>query len=158
MITLANGQVITGATVSGLTTPTYTLSLDQAPDTFSKQFIVSALGGTQTNVTAHSASSPFTVTAKRPKKLQSLRAANPATGLLPSGSVPKNTYSLIIRKGAAPLVNNAPEVNICRIEFSIAAGCEAYQSEQIRALASIAGGILSNQISGLSDTTIQGTI
>jgi len=158
MITLTNGQVITGATVTGLTTPTYTLTSDTAPDIYSKQFAITALGGTQTNVTSHSPSSPFTVTVKRPKTLAILGNANPTTGLLVTGSVPKNTYSVIVRKGAAPLANNVPQIAIARLDIAVPAGSETYQNQQIRALLSFMIGVLDNQVSGLSDTTVTGII
>lgn len=155
-ITLTDGQVITGAAVTGLTTPTYTLALDTAPDIFSKQFAVTTIGGTQTDVTSHSPSSPFTVTVKRPKSLAILGNVNPNTGLLQSASVPKNSYSIIVRKGASPLANNPAQVAIARIDIAIPAGTESYQSNQMRALLSFLTGVLTNQLNGVSAMTVTG--
>ena len=57
---------ITGAAVTGLTSPTYTVAVDTPPNTWSKQWAVTALGGTQTGVdTSSSASRPFTLTDRK---------------------------------------------------------------------------------------------
>jgi len=53
---------VTGGAQTGFTAPTYTLSVDTAPDINGKQHAVTALGGTQAGVTSHSVSNPFTVT------------------------------------------------------------------------------------------------
>lgn len=45
---------ITGAAQTGFTTPTYTHVSDVAPEANGRQVAVTALGGTQTNVIAHS--------------------------------------------------------------------------------------------------------
>lgn len=50
---------LTGAEQTGFTSPTYTTAADNAPDFNAKQVAVTAVGGTQAGVTAHSVSSPF---------------------------------------------------------------------------------------------------
>jgi len=63
---------VTGASQTGFTAPTYTLTVDTAPDVNAKQWAVTALGGTQAGVSSHSVASPFTVTMFRPKVLRLL--------------------------------------------------------------------------------------
>jgi len=71
-MTISYTNPVTGAAQTGLTSPTYTLVADIAPDVNGRQWAVSALGGTQTGVRTHSASDPFTITVMRPKVFQSL--------------------------------------------------------------------------------------
>lgn len=92
---------ITGQAQTGLTSPTYTHVTDSAPDITGKQVAVTALGGTQTGVTTHSMSSPFTITFFRPKVFRFLGKPNPTTGLIKD--VPRNSFKLITRKGVLPL-------------------------------------------------------
>lgn len=147
---------VTGATVTGLTSPTYTLLSDVAPNINGKQFAVSALGGTQTGVDVNSVSKPFTHTFFRPQVLRTLPAANPVTGIV--RSVPVNSYKLITRKGAVPSVN---QVAIpCRITttFEIPAGVDTYEPEEIRAMVSSHIGLLSQTASGITDTVLTGVL
>lgn len=72
---------LTGAAQTGFTTPGYTLTVDNAPDTNAKQSAVTALTGTQAGVTVHSVSSPFLISAWKPKTLAVLGKPNPVTGL-----------------------------------------------------------------------------
>ena len=92
---------ITGLAQTGFTAPTYTIVTDIAPDVSGKQVAVTALGGTQAGVTAHSMASPFTITFFRPKVFRFLGKPNPTTGLIKD--VPRNTFKLITRKGVLPL-------------------------------------------------------
>jgi hypothetical protein len=52
---------ITGTAQTGFTAPTYTIAADTAPVINSKQWVVTALGGTQTGASASLVSSPFTI-------------------------------------------------------------------------------------------------
>jgi hypothetical protein len=90
---------ITGATVAGLTSPTYTIVTDVAPSINGKQYAVSALGGTQTNVDVNTVSKPFSISFFRPAVLKVLPQANPVTGVIKS--VPMNTYNLTEQSGMA---------------------------------------------------------
>jgi len=157
-ISLSDGQIISGAAITGLTTPTYTLKKDVAPDIYSVQYAVTALGGTQTGVSLHSPTSPFTVTIKRPKALKTLGSVNPQTVLLTSSNVSKNPYSVIVRKGGVPLANNIPQVMLAKLEFSIPAGVESYSAAEIKAFASFTHGVMTNQIQGLVDTMLSGIL
>lgn len=147
---------VTGASVSGLTTPTYTLTSDLAPGNNGKQFAVTALGGTQTGVDVHSVSKPFTLTMFRPQVLRTLPAQNPVTGVLKD--VPVNTYKIVSRKGAVPAANQVPRTCIVTTTIDVPAGTELYEPEELKAVLSAHFGVLNQQASGIADTIISGIL
>lgn len=147
---------VTGAAVGVFTAPTYTLTLDVAPNINGKQFAVSALGGTQTGVDVNSVSKPFTSTFFRPSVLKTLPAANPTTGVI--RSFPVNSYKLVTRKGAVPSVNQASIVARITTTIDVPAGTDTYEPEEIRAMLSAHIGLLSQQASGIADTVLTGVI
>jgi len=145
---------VTGATVSGLTSPTYTLTAMAAPAPTGTAHAVTALGGTQTGVAAHSIASPFTVTFWRPATYKSLSVVNPVTGMLQR--IPYNKYRFTGQKGVIPLAGQ-PSVPIkWRLEIDVPAGSDTADANSIRALASFIGGLLWANGSGLADTYISG--
>lgn len=145
---------VTGAAQTNFTSPTYTLSADTAPDFNGKQHAVTALGGTQAGVRTHAVSDPFTVTFVRPKTLKALPQANPVTGKY--GTIPTNTYGVIVRKGVNYAANNAPVPCVARLTVDVPAGSDAYDAANIRALCSLLAGILSQQAQGAGDTLVSG--
>jgi len=147
---------VTGATVTGLTSPTYTLTADTAPESNGKQHVVSALGGTQTGVTAHSIASPFTITFYRPKQFKQLGQPNPVTGRLPA--VPMNSFGVIVRKGVTPLANQPAKPLVIRCIVDVPAGSDTYDSPNIKAALSLALGALFAQASGVADTVTTGVM
>lgn len=147
---------ITGATVTGLTSPTYTHVADIAPNINGKQVAVTALGGTQTGVDVNSVSKPFTITFFRPAVLRTLPAANPVTGVIKD--VPVNKYKLITRKGAQPSANQAAKMVLIETSFSCPAGVDSYEAEELRAAISAHIGVLNQQSAGIADTVITGVI
>lgn len=147
---------ITGAAVSGLTSPTYTLVTDVAPSINGKQYAVSALGGTQTNVDINTVSKPFTMSFFRPAQLKVLPQANPVTGIVKN--VPLNTYKLITRKGVQPAANQSLMVARITTIIEIPAGSDTYEPEELRAMISAHFGLGSAQASGIADTVISGVI
>lgn len=147
---------ITGAAQTGFTSPTYTHIADVAPDVNGKQVAVSALGGTQAGVTAHSVASPFTITFVRPKVFRVLGKPNPTTGLIKD--VPRNTYKTITRKGVLPLTGQ-PYANMqITTIIEVPAGSDTTDPANIRAALSAHIGALSQQSAGVGDTTISGVI
>ncbi len=88
---------ITGADMPSLTTPTYTLSADQALESNQKAYVVSALGGTQTSVDTHSIENPFQLVASRPKTLKLPSAAILAAEGYVSNAA-SNEFKFITRK------------------------------------------------------------
>lgn len=147
---------ITGAAQTGLTSPTYTLLSDLAPDNNGKQVAVSALGGTQTGVTVHSVASPFTITFVRPKVFRSLGKPNPTTGLVKD--VPRNTFKCITRKGVTPLVNQPYQNLQITTIIDVPAGSDTYDAANVRAALSAHIGALSQQSAGAGDSVVSGII
>lgn len=147
---------VSGAAVSGFTSPTYTLSTDTAPSPNGKQYAVTALGGTQANVDTHSVSKPFTLTFFRPANLRTLPQANPVTGVIKS--IPVNQYKLITRKGVVPAANQNPMVGRITTIIEIPAGSESYEVEDVKALISAHFGAGYANASGIADTVINGLL
>jgi len=147
---------VTGSAQTGLTSPTYTVVTDVAPDTNGKQYAVTALGGTQTGVRTHAVSDPFTVTFFRPRVPKALASPNPVTGRF--NSVPKNTYTIIVRKGVNYAAGQAPQILTARMTIDVPAGADAYDSANIRAAMSLAIGAMSAQSAGLGDLLVNGVL
>lgn len=155
-MSFAPSSPVTGATITGLTSPTYTLTADVAPSPNGKQYAVTALGGTQTGVDINTVSKPFTHTFFRPEVLRPLPQANPVTGVIKA--VPVNSYKLITRKGAVPASGQNPL--ICRITTTIDvfSGTETYEAEEINAMLSSHIGIMSQQADGIANTVKTGIL
>lgn len=147
---------VTGATVSGLTSPTYTLTTDTAPNINGKQYAISALGGTQTSVDVNTVSKPFSISFFRPAVLRTLPQANPVTGVIKN--VPMNTYKLITRKGASPAANQNPIVARVTTTIEVPAGTDTYEPEELKAMLSAHFGVGWAQASGIADTVVSGVI
>lgn len=147
---------ITGAAQTGLTSPTYTLTSDVAPDMNGRQYAVTALGGTQTGVTTHSVASPFTITFWRPKLAKLLGQPNPVTGVV--SNVQRNVYKLVTRKGVIPLAGQPAQNMIITTIMEVPAGSDTADSEDIRAAVSAHIGALNQQSAGIGDTLISGVM
>jgi hypothetical protein len=138
-MSLAPASPIVGAAMTGLTSPTYTVTLDSPPNSHSKQYAVTAIGGTQTGVTIHSPSSPFILMLQRPAQFKQLAQVNPVTGKLMT--VPRNTWRLLVVKGGLPMADQAPANIVFRAEFAIPAGVEINDTANLAALLSFLGGL-----------------
>lgn len=147
---------ITGAAQTGFTSPTYTLTADTASDVNGKQSAVTALGGTQTGVVAHSVASPFTIAFWRPKVLKILGRTNPVTGLLPS--VPLNTYKVVTKKGVLPLAGQPHALGRITSVIEVPSGSDAADPANLRAMFSAHIGALNQQSAGMGDTAITGVM
>ncbi len=147
---------ITGTAQTGLTSPTYTLTADLAPDNNGKQVAVTALGGTQTGVTTHSVAAPFTITFVRPRVFRNLGKPNPTTGLVKD--VPRNTFKCITRKGVTPLANQPYQNLQITTIIDVPAGSDTYDAANIRAALSAHIGALSQQSAGAGDSVVSGII
>lgn len=146
---------IMGAPETGLTSPTYTIVSDTSPVQNGKQVAVTALGGTQTGVEAHSVAAPFTITFKRPAVFKTLPQVD-SQGRL--ASVPRNNYELLTRKGVIPLAGQPYATMIIRTVFEVPAGADAADPESIRAAISAHLGVLSQQSAGIGDTCVNGVM
>lgn len=151
-----NLAAITGATVPGFTTPTYTPTQDIAPANNGKQWAITAVGGTQVGVDLNSVSKPFTISVFRPVVLKGLPPANPVTGVVKN--IPVNVYKVITRKGANPAANQAAQVMKITTTFEVPAGTDTYEPEDIKAAISAHIGALNQQSSGIADTVITGVL
>jgi hypothetical protein len=147
---------VTGAAQTGLTSPTYTISLDTSPDANARQYAVTALGGTQTGATPSSVSSPFTTAMFRPKAYQQLGKPNPVTGLI--ARVPRNTYKYITRKGVTPLAGQPIQNMVITTIIEVPAGADLADSVNIRAGLSMHFGGIAQSSAGIGDTTVQGVL
>lgn len=147
---------VTGAAQTGFTSPTYTLVTDTAPSNNGKQSAVSALGGTQAGVTAHSASVPFTVTRFRPQQIKTLPGANPITGIIKN--IPNNVYKIITRKGVTP-ASGVPAIPMAiTTSIPVPAGADTYDASNIRAAISLHIGALNQLSAALGDSCVSGII
>lgn len=149
-MSIALTSPVTGGPQTNLTSPTYTVVLDTAPGSNGKQWAVSALGGTQTDVRVHSASDPFTVTFERPVNVRQAPIANPVTGVV--GNVPRNVYKARVRKGVVPVDGQNPQVMLFTGSFDVPAGADLADSANVRAGLSLFLGSLWQQSAGWGDT------
>lgn len=155
-MTFALTTPVTGQPQTGLTSPTYTISSDTPPDANSKQWAVTALGGTQTGVLAHSVAAPFTVSMFRPKAFKALQPVNPVTGVL--RGVPSNTYTVVTRKGVVPLVGQAFKTMIVRTIVECPAGSDTADPLSVRAALSAHFGAVTQASAGIGDTVVNGVL
>lgn len=154
MITLPAS--ITGGAQTGFTTPGYTTVVDTPVDVNSKQVAVTAITGTQAGVDAHSVARPFTISATRPKQFQVLGKPNPVTGVI--GSVPKNIYKVLTRKGVTVLTGQPAQVALVRTEIEVPAGSDIADPANLRAAISAQIGVLTSIAAGLGDTLVNGVM
>jgi len=131
--------VVGPTTITGLTNPTYTLTEQSSPpDTNCRQFVVLTVGGTQTGVTTHSVSSPFTLSMFVPKTLKILGNPNPVTGVI--ANVAMNVYKNIVRKGVTVLTGQPLQIAMMKTESSIPAGSELNDLPNVRAMVALHAG------------------
>lgn len=154
-MSFAPSTPVTGAAISGLTSPTYTISADTAPSASSKQYAVTALGGTQTGVLAHTISSPFTLTMFRPGTFKVLGQPNSA-GVV--RAFPKNIFEVLTRKGVGVLANQPTQILPIRTTLGIPAGSDVYDAVSVKAAISAHIGLLWAIAQGISDTSLTGTL
>lgn len=147
---------VTGGAQTGLTSPTYTLTTDIAPNSLGKQWAVTALGGTQTGVTTHSVAAPFTVSVFRPAAFKQLGKANPTTGVI--GNVPKNQWKFIFRKGVLPLAGQPYQISQITVLWDVPAGSDLADPANLRALMSLVVGSLTQVSAGTGDTAVSGVM
>lgn len=146
---------VTGGAQTGLTSPTYTLVADSPPVPHSKQWYVSALGGTQTGVDVHQLSKPFTIAVFKPASAKALPVMN-QNGVI--YNIPNNTTKVVTRKGVLPLAGQPNKNLLITTVIECPAGADLADPEDIRAAMSLHIGALNQQSAGLGDSAIQGTI
>lgn len=147
---------ITGSTQTGLTSPTYTIATDSNPTQYGKQVYVTALGGTQPGVLAHSVAAPFTGSMFKPPQAKTLQPVNPVTGVL--RAVPVNTYKVNTRKGMLPLAGQAYKTGMVRTEIDVPAGADLADPLSVRAMLSFHIGLLTQLSNELGNSALTATI
>jgi hypothetical protein len=155
-MSLSLSSPFNGGAQTGFTSPTYDWVEDIAPDNNGEQFAIDTIGGTQSGVTVHSVSSPFTISVFRPKTFKSLPVVNPVNGALPS--VPRNVYKVITRKGVIPLSGQAAVPMLVVTEISVPAGSDTADPANVQAALAAHIGALSDQSAGLGDTLLTGVL
>lgn len=155
-MTISITSPVTGTAQTGLTSPTYTLVADTPPNSNSKAWAVTALGGTQTNVDVHAASKPFRIVVQRPANIRQAPLPNPVTGAMPNA--PRNEYRIYVVKGANPGVNQNPQNLMLDCRLAVAAGQDLQEPEDIRAALSLLIGAMSQQSAGIGDTLVNGVL
>lgn len=152
----APSSPVTGGPQTGFTSPTYTLTSDTAPDATGRQYAVTAIGGTQTGVNAHSASDPFTLTMFRPKSFKAVGVPDPSTGVI--YRVGKNTWKIIVRKGVTPAANQGASIMQCSLEISVPAGSDTYDDANVRAALSLLFGVAWESSADIGDSLVSGVL
>jgi hypothetical protein len=147
---------VTGAAQTGLTSPTYTITVDTAPAPNAKQWAITGLGGTQTGVTTHSVAAPFTISVQRPASLATLGVPNPSNGVV--YNIKKNVYKIVTRKGVTVLAGQPLQTMIIRTEIEVPAGADLADPANVRAAQSLHNGTVAQVSAGLGDTTVQGYV
>lgn len=155
-MTITIAAALTGTAQTGFTAPVYNNVADTPPDVASRQVAITSLGGTQTGVTVHSTSSPFTCTVSRPKAFQQLGKPHPVTGLI--ANVPNNTYKVLTRKGVTPQAGQPVRPMLIRTEILIPAGADIADAANIRAALSAHIGVLNASSAGIGDTAVSGVL
>jgi len=149
---------VVGGAQTGFTTPGYTVAVDSSPNgQAGKQYAVTAISGTQTGVdTSSTPSNPFTVNLARPAVLRTVQAVDPVTGAL--RSVPRNSYKIIVRKGALPLAGQPKSVLNATLTIDVPAGADSADPANIRAAMSLLVGTLNQISASIGDTLVTGVI
>jgi len=146
---------VTGATISGLTSPTYTLTADSAPAPNAKQYYVSGLGGNQTGVSVHSVGNRFTIAFWVPKVLQIASWFSTLTGFQRKN--PRNVYNLHVVKGVTPATGASVELMNINVKIDIPAGADTIDPLSLKAALSLAFGAAWATASGIADSALTGT-
>lgn len=146
---------IAGTPMLTFSSPEFTIQVDTAPDNNGKQYAVTSSANAGDS-TAHSASSPFTITVIRPRTFKSLGQVNPVTGILPN--VPKNQWTVITRKGATPMAGQSPSLLIVRTTIDVPAGADLADPSNVKAALSAHFGFLSGHSMELGQSVILGLL
>jgi len=149
---------VTGGAQTGFTTPGYTVALDSSPNgNAGKQYAVTAISGTQAGVDSSSSpSNPFTVNLARPTVLRTIGPIDPVTGAL--RSVPRNSYKIIVRKGALPLAGQPKSVLNATLTIDVPAGADTADAANVRAAMSLLVGTLNQISASIGDTLVTGVV
>lgn len=134
---------VTGVPVTAkLTSPTYTLTKTSSPQNNAVTYLVSSIGGTQTDVQAHSSDIGFTHRFIWPIVQKMVAAINESAN--PMGRLirwPKNRWALITRKTTLCTVYGYDDI-VIETTFTVPVGASSYSPQNIAAAISSHGGEL----------------
>lgn len=146
---------VTGSAQTGLTSPTYTNVAAAAPRPNSKQYAVTALGGTQTGVSANTMSNPFTITVTQPVAPRAVGRLNANGKLVNNGT---NRWDVLVRKGMLPLAGQAHQLGTVRCIAEFPAGSDVADPASQRAALSFMIGALTQLSAALGDLTVDNVL
>lgn len=153
-MTVSLTSPITGGTQTGFTSPTFTVVQDNNPANNGKQWVVTALGGTQTGSTAHTAADPFTISFFKPVAYKVLNYVSSTVFRKP----PRNTYTVIIRKGVAFLSGQPRDIMMIKTTIDVPSGSDTLEPSNVRSALSALVGALNQQSAGLGDSCVSNTL
>lgn len=147
---------VTGSAIaSKLTSPTYTITKSSFPDTNGVAYNVTALGGTQTDVTVHSQDTVFSTWFTWPKVIKTfIGSVQTLVGVL---RVPKNRFVRTTKKAVA--VNGVGGVSeiLISTSYEIPAGAGTFGSAQVAAAISLHQGSCAADAEGIYNACVLGT-
>lgn len=145
---------ISGVVLTGQTAPTVTWTQSQAPLPNQKQFLATAVGGTQPGAAIHSGSRPFLYNWQVPTAYKAARYA-PTTGLILNPGV--NIHRELMRM-SAPCDASSSTWGYIEVEttYRIPVGVDVFGSNQLSVILSAKYGLSTNQINGIKDTLTTG--
>ncbi len=155
-MSLALTSPVTGALQTGFTAPTYTITADTPPPNVAgRQYVVTALGGTQASVDVSSGSRPFTILLYRP---QNIFLPPTVVNGVASGPIKRNNFNITCRKGMTAVVNLPAQIGILRIQLELPAGADVVDAPNVRALCSLGMGALTQLAANFADSAISGSV
>lgn len=154
-MTISLTSPVTGGAQTGFTSPTYTVTADASPTANSRQWAVTAVGGSGNTARTHANGDPFTATYYRTASYKTLGPLNAAG--FPS-RVPRNTDKWVFRKGVIPHSSLAAQTAIVTVTIDRPAGSESNNPIDLRGLLSLVVGVLNQQSAGFGDTAVSGIL
>lgn len=146
---------VTGTPITGLTSPAFTLVVDNTPDPYKRKSYVSVIGGTNPTVTKHTLSSPFYIEGIRGAKMLAQPPFNAVTGMFKE-NVPKNKVRLYFRKGLTVLSGAPLDFGDIDVTVRVPAGAEQNDPTNVAAMYSLAAAALVQMAQGMYDTSVTG--
>jgi len=147
---------VTGAAISGLTSPSYTVTSVAAQAANQKSWNITALGGTQSGVDAHSLSRPFTFTMQHPKRPAVVGTVNAIAQTV--SQVPVNSYVYRTRKGVTPVSGlSVNRISSAETTVNVPAGSELSDLVNLRAMLSCHVGCLTQIVDQIDDAIVAGS-
>lgn len=149
-----NGVAVTYGAQTGFTTATGTCTTGRAPDAQSSRFDVTALGGTQAGVRAHSMSDPFSILLRAPKSAKP-RPVISADGLI-VGNVALNEFQALVTKGCYVYGTN-PRNAYADLRVKVPAGADTVDPANIRAMIGFLVGVLNTYSATIGTDAVVGS-